>query len=381
MKSSKFVFSLITVSLMFLSFGCKGGGKTSDKESKDSTTTLTNLIKLDEKMMGNIKTEAVCEIPMPTLLAITGKVQCNEDQMNRVLAPVSGQVLNLKVKIGDTVNKGDILFYINSRDVATAVSECLASQKDLDLAEKNYAMTKDLFEHQASSHISLQQAENELAKTKVQAARAEESLRVLGVNVNEVSSGLNSLIPIRASINGTIIERHLTEGQFVQPDNNPLVTITNLSSLWILADIYERDLRLVKVGQKAEVTTAAYPELCFVAYVSNISDIVDATTRTVKVRFLVTNSNLSLKPEMFASVSLFLEESTRVLTVPEKAVFTEGGQNFVYAGTDDREFSRKQVEVTSDESGRLKVLSGLKAGEKVVSEGALLLSLQEDKIN
>ena len=374
MKSSQYIFSLLTISLMFFTFGCKGGGKT-------SKTTLTNLLKLDEKMMENIKIEEVSEKPIPTLLTVTGKVQCNEDQMNRVLAPVSGQVLNLKVKIGDTVNKGDVLFYINSRDVATAVSEYLASQKDLDLAEKNCAMTKDLFEHQASSRISLQQAENELAKTRVQSARAEESLRVLGVGVNEVSGGLNSLIPIRASISGTVIERHLTEGQFVQPDNNPLVTITNLSTLWVLADIYERDLHLVKVGQKAEVTTAAYPELCFVAQVSNISDMVDSTTRTVKVRFLVTNSNLCLKPEMFASVSLFLDESTRVLTVPEKAVFTEGGQNFVYIGTDEREFSRKQVEVTSDESGRLKVLSGLKPGEKVVSEGALLLSLQEDKIN
>jgi membrane fusion protein, heavy metal efflux system len=384
MRSKYYIFSLFTVCLVFFVVGCKGGTRTSQNngESKTTGSIRGGLVKIDERMIQNIKVEEVCETPLSTLLTVTGKVQCNEDKMTHTLAPVSGQIMNLRVKVGDTVKKGDILFYINSREVASAVSDYMGSQKDLDMAEKNHAMIKDLFEHQAASRISLQQAENELAKAKVQVARTKESLLVLGVKVNEKEKdhGLNAFIPIRAPMDGTVIERHLTEGQFVQPDNNPLITIADLTMLWVLADVYERDLHLVKIGQKAEVTTAAYPELCLIANVIHIGDVVDPVSRTVKVRFLVSDSKLGLKPEMFASVSIVLDESTRVITVPEKAVFTESGQNFVYVSTNDNEFSRKQVEITTDGSGQLRIVSGLKSGEKVVSEGALLLSQQEDRI-
>ena len=384
MKTKNHICFLFFVGFVFFVVGCKGGTKTSQnkEESKTTGSIRGGLVKLDERMLQNIKIEEVSEKPMPTLLTVTGKVQCNEDKMTRILAPVSGQILNLAVKVGDTIKKGDTLFSINSREVAAAVSDYMGSQKDLDMAEKSYAMTKDLFEHLAASRISLQQAENELAKAKVQVARAKESLLVLGVNMNEKekTDGLNALIPIRASMDGTVIERHLTEGQFVQPDNNPLVTIADLTTLWVLADVYERDLHLVKIGQKAEVITAAYPELCCMANVIRIGDVVDPVTRTVKVRFLVSDPTLSLKPEMFASVSIVLDEAARVLTVPEKAVFTEGGQNFVYVSTNDKEFSRKQVEITTGESGQLRILSGLKPGEKVVNDGVLLLSQQEDRI-
>lgn len=391
MKLLRYTRLLLMVSMICSFVGCKNGSNTSDKthdsgekaqsdmESKDSTVAAT--VRLDRDMLENIKIEEAREKAAPVLLTVTGKVQCNGDRMSRILAPVSGQVLNLRVKIGDTVRQGNVLFSINSRDITSTVSDYLTSLKDLDLAEKNYAMNKDLFEHQASSRISLQQAENDLAKAKVQVKREEESLKVFGVDVKDISTGANSLIQIRSPLAGTVIERHLTEGQYIQPDNNPLITVADLSTLWVLADVYERDIHLVKIGQKAKVTTAAYPDTNFVANVIYIDDLVDPVTRTVKVRFLVSDPKLRLKPEMFASVSIFLDESAHVLMVPERAVFTDGGQNFIYVNTGENEFSRRNVDVVTDGSGQLRVLSGLKAGEKVVSEGALLLCLQEDKTN
>jgi cobalt-zinc-cadmium efflux system membrane fusion protein len=288
-------------------------------------------------------------------------------------------VLQLNIKVGDTVHKGETLFFMKSREVAAAVTEHLESHKDLDLAEKTFAMTKDLFEHQAASRISLQQAESEVAKERARVARNEEALRVLGVDVHESDSygDMSSRIPIKTPLSGTVIERHLTEGQFVQPDSNPLLIIADLSSIWVLADIFERDLHRVQVGQKAEVTTEAYPENQFVARVSYISEVIDPATRTVKVRFLVSNPGPKLKPEMFASVKLFLDESVRGLTVPVKAVFTESGRNFVYVRVNNREFARRQVEIAPDGTARLRVSSGLKVGDKIVSEGAVLLRQQE----
>ena len=147
----------------------------------------------------------------------------------------------------------------------------------------------------------------------------------------------------------------------------------------MLADVYERDLRRVHPGQKAEVTAAAYPEERFAARVARISDTVDPASRTVKVRFQVANPGFRLKPEMFASATLVLAESRRVVTVPAKAVFNESERNYVFVQQSPHHFQRRQVEVAPDVSGRARVLRGLSPGDRVVTDGALLLRLEQGK--
>ena len=388
MKSRNYLRSILAAMVWLTIAGCQSGAKlletaahTEERAQAATRRTVSSdtSFQLEEAMLSQVKTEELQEQPISMLLMTTGKVQFNEDHMARILASVNGQVLQLNIKVGDTVHKGETLFFMKSREVVVAVTEHLESHKDLDLAEKTFAMTKDLFEHQAASRISLQQAESEVAKEQAHVARNEEALRVLGVDVHESDSygDMSSRIPIKTPLSGTVIERHLTEGQFVQPDSNPLLTIADLSSVWVLADIFERDLHRVQVGQKAEVTTEAYPENQFVARVSYISEVIDPATRTVKVRFLVSNPGPKLKPEMFASLKLFLDESVRGLTVPVKAVFTESGRNFVYVRVNNREFARRQVEIAPDGTARLRVSSGLKVGDKIVSEGAVLLRQQE----
>ena len=312
--------------------------------------------------------------------AASGKGVVKRD-VTRVLTPASGQVLSLNVKVGDPVKKGETLFYINSREAAAAITEHLESHKDLQLAEKTHAMTLDLFQHQAASVMALRQAESDLAKARAHVARTEESLRVLGLDVDrsERSERLDSRIPVRSPLGGTVIERRVTEGQFVQPDSNPLLVVADLSTVWVLADIFEHDLHLVSLGQKAEVSTVAYPDRRFMARVSRISDSLDPTTHTVKVRFLADNSTGQLKPEMFATVTLILSQATQVLTVPAMTVFVEGERNYVFVLQSDHHLTRQQVNVVPDPSGRARVVGGLQAGDRVVSDGALLLQLEESK--
>ena len=181
------------------------------------------------------------------------------------------------------------------------MAERLASQKDLELSEKTFAMTKDLFEHDAASRMSLQQAENDLAKARAKVAQTEEVLRVLGFDEAAASSTapLASRMPIRAPIAGTVIERTITNGQFVGSESTALLTIADLSTVWVQADVFERDLHRIAAGQKADVTTAAYPDDHFGAEVARIGTVVDAQTRTAKMRFVVANPGLRLKPGMF----------------------------------------------------------------------------------
>jgi len=374
---------MLTVPILFFASGCKRGDDKSSVPSSSAIQTEAgtpgktdarandSVVVLEPGMMRNIKIEQLKENILPATLVATGKVSFNEDQMARILAPVPGQVLNLQAKLGDGVAKGQTLFYINSRDVAAAISEHLENRKDLELAEKNYALTKDLYEHQAASQVSLQQADSDLAKAKARAARSQNVLQVLGLNANDPA--MESRIAVKSPLNGKVVERTVTEGQFVQADSNALMVIADLASLWILADIYESDLHRIEVGQKAEVTTAAYPDERFMARVARISDVVDPTTRTVKVRFAVSNPAARLKPEMFASVKIFVNEQLTSITVAPSAVFTEGGNTYVYVQTGAREFTRRNVEVLTDPSGRLRVTRGLKAGENVVSERAMLV--------
>jgi len=355
------------------------GGKTESPAS--GAEVRVNTVEVDQNMMPNVRVELVREQALHQLLTATGKVQFNEDRTARVLAPLPGQVLDLQVRVGDMVQKDQPLFSIKSREVAAWVTDYLQSQRDQDLAEKTYAMHKDLFDHQAASRISLQQAEGDLAKAKAQVARADEALRVVGLDPKEIekTGSLRSLIPVLAPLSGTVMERTLTAGQFVQGDGTALLTIADLGTVWVLVDVFESDIHLVRPGLKVTVTAAAYPSQRFMATVDRISDKVDPDTRTLKVRLLVSNPGLLLKPEMFISASVELSAVTNGVTVPATAVFTEDDKSYLFVATGERSFERRLVLATPDAPGRLRVTRGLRTGDRIVSDGVLLLKSRQEQ--
>lgn len=334
------------------------------------------VLKVDREMLHNLKIEQVHEENRQVVLSATGKLQFNEDEVARIIAPVNGQVQQLVVKVGSEVRKGDRLFFLNSRDAAAAMTDYLEESKDLELALKSQRMAKDLFDHQAGSRMAVDQAQRDVDKAKVRVARTEEALRILGVN--PMTEGkLDPRIPILSPRLGTVIERSVTEGQFVQPEHDPLVVISDLSTLWAQADIFEHDMRHVRVGQRAQLTTAAYPDRVFNAQVSYIAQVIDSDTRTVKVRFTVSNPTRNLKPEMFASVKLFLNESEKCVLVPATSIFAIGEKSYVFKKTGASEFVRAEVKAEGADGGRMRVLSGVGPGEEIVSAGALLLRQME----
>lgn len=333
-------------------------------------------MKVDAEMLHNLKLEAVHEENRQVVLQATGKLQFNEDEVARIIAPVNGQVQQLAVKVGSEVRKGDRLFFLNSRDAAAAMTDYLEESKDLELALKTQRMAKDLFDHQAGSRMAVDQAQRDVEKAKVRVARTEEALHILGLN--PVTDGkLDPRIPVLSPRSGTVIERSVTEGQFVQPEHEPLAVISDLSSLWALADIFEHDMRHVRVGQRAQLTTSAYPDRTFSAQVSYIAQVIDSDTRTVKVRFTVANPARNLKPEMFASVKLFLNESEKCILVPATSVFAIGEKSYVYKKAGASEFIRVEVNAEGADGGRMRILSGVAPGEEIVSAGALLLRQME----
>ena len=343
------------------------------------TKTLEGPVSLDPKMLAAIRIEPVVEREIADAFAVAGKVQFDEERVARIVVPLGGQVIDLRVKVGDAVRRGDALCAINSREAAASVGEYIEARKDVELAEKTAAMTEDLFAHEAASRIAMQQAQSDLAKARSRAARTEESLRVLGLNPRDDLAEFNGRLPITAPLTGIVIDRRVTAGQFVQSDGTPIMTIADLSTVWVIGDVFERDLQRVSPGQTASITTAAYPGETFHGRVNYISDSIDAATRTAKVRVSVANPGGRLKPEMFASVSLDLEAHNRVMLVPADAVFTEDGRAFVYAEIGRGRFVRRAVDVAQSEGPLRRVLAGLRPGDRVVVDGALLLRQHEQR--
>src|SRR5262249_33248257 len=337
-------------------------------------------VHLDDSQLAKISIAPLSAAPGEEVIRATGTVEFNADRLSRILTPVAGQVQDLHVNVGDDVRQGATLFVLSSREVASAIADRVASQRDLELSEKTFAMTQDLFQHDAASRMALQQAENDLAKARAKVAQAEEVLHVLGFDETAAASGgaLASRMPIRAPLSGTVTERSITNGQFVGLDSNALLTIADLSTVWVQADIFERDIHRIAAGQKADVTTAAYPDDHFGAEVARIGTVVDAQTRTAKMRFVVANPGFRLKPGMFTTAELRVPAQTRgALMVPVKAVFVENSRSYVYVEDGHATFVRRQIETEPGSGDRVRVTGGIGAGDRVVTDGVLLLRAQE----
>lgn len=360
---------------------CATPAKTADASAPAAAAEAPDtgpLVRVDPATLGSIQIASVALRSAPRTLRATGKVQFDDGRVARVLAPVAGEVAGLRVSVGDRVRKNEPLFYLDSRDASSALEDHLDAHRDLDLAAKNVAMTQDLFDHQAASRFALEQAQTDLAKARARVDRTERALEAIGIHPSDdPAHPTDPRVPVMSPVDGAVVERHVSDGQYVQLDPSPLLTIADLSQVWVEADVFERDVHLLHPGETAQVTTAAYPDEAFQARVDRVSDVLDPQTRTLKVRFVVANPTSRLKPEMFATVVLFVDEQESVISVPATAVLTEGDRTFVYVAVGNAAFARRSVDVLPDAKDTRRVPRGLKPGDRVVTAGAVLLQAEE----
>lgn len=304
----------------------------------------------------------------------TAKVAFDEGRVSRVGAPVSGRVVELRVQPGDHVRKGQPLLVIASPDAESAFADWIAARADAALAEKNLERQRRLLADQAVSQKEVQQAEGDATKARAARARALARLEVLGISPDD-AGGKPSRYLLRAPLDGVVVERPASVGLEVRADSGtPLVTVADLSRLWVLADVFERDLGAVAKGGRAEVRVAAWPGRTWEGKVAHVGDVVDPQSRTVKVRIEVQNPDQKLKPEMFARVSLRGAPAEASLAVPSQAVLSDGAASAVVVALGDGRFERRTIEAGPERDGRVRVLSGLSPGERVVVDGAIYLS-------
>jgi membrane fusion protein, heavy metal efflux system len=318
-------------------------------------------------------------------LSLAGKVAYGEDRYSKISSPLQGRVVEVRAHLGDRVKAGAILLVVDSPDIAQAYSEYVKEDSDLQYATRSYELAKDLYSNKALPLKDLKQAENELVKARAEFRRAKERLLSLRIQAEELNKPLDrqqitSRFEMKSPLTGIVVERAVTPGQSVGGDaNQVLFTVADLDMLQVVADVYERDLALVKEGQFAKVKVEAYPDIDFPATVASIGDVVDPTSRTIKLRAWVNNQDHRLKPEMFARLNLQVGDATRILVVPKEAVLEADGKQFVYVVDEPNRYTKREVKVSNFTLDQMRVLEGLTPGQRIVTKGAVLIKGQEVK--
>lgn len=318
-------------------------------------------------------------------LTLAGKVAYGEDRYSRISSPLQGRVLEVRAKLGDHVKSGDILLVIDSPDITAAYSDFVKEASDLQFATRAYELAKDLYENKAMPLKDYKQAENDLIKARAEFRRAKERLLSLKVPSAELEKPLAeqkiaSRFELKSPLAGTVVERTVTPGQSVGGDpTQVLFTVADLDTLQVVADVYERDLDLVKVGQVATVTVEAYQGVEFPAAIAAIGDVVDPNTRTIKVRAWASNEQHKLKPEMFARLHIQVGDTKPFLAIPKEAVLEVDGKQFVYVVEGDSHYVKREVKVATASGDQVRVVDGLQSGERIVTKGAVLIKGQEAK--
>lgn len=318
-------------------------------------------------------------------LVLSGKVAYGEDRYSRISSPLQGRILEVRARLGDYVKPGDVLLVIDSPEITAVYSDYVKEASELEYATRAYELAKDLYETKALPQKDLKQAENDLIKARAEFRRAKERLLSLRVPAAELEKPLaqqriTSRFELKSPLAGTVVDRAVTPGQSVGGDpDQVLFTVADLSKLQVIADVYERDLSLVKVSQVARVNVEAYPGEDFPAVVAAIGDTVDPSSRTIKVRAWVNNEDHKLKPEMFARLNIDVADAQVFLTIPREAVIEVDGKHYVYLVTGDTGYQRHEVKVANVSGDQVRVLEGLSQGQRIVVKGAVLIKGQELK--
>ena len=339
------------------------------------------VVKLTEAEIkdAGIRTEPVAVQPIRAQFSVSATIQPNRDRYAHVAPRIPGRILSVPAKAGDKVQGGQVLAQLDSVEMGEAHSAYLQAASHESLARAEFERADRLFKEQVIPEKEHLRARSEFEKARAAAQAAADKLRMMGVTASR-SGAAQSSFAVVAPFAGTITEKEAVIGELAQPDKS-LFTVADLSTVWIEANLNERDLARVTTGASAEVTVQAYPEERFRGKVVYVSGSVDKESRTIRARIEVPNPGGKLKPEMFATARIEAETVGKGITVPAEAISLVDGKKVVFVQEIDG-FESREVEMGEDVGGRQVVKAGLHEGDKVVTAGAYALKarLQKSKI-
>jgi cobalt-zinc-cadmium efflux system membrane fusion protein len=340
-----------------------------------SKSATPQLFTIPPEQMSHVQVVTIVPITLKRTLRLTGAVAYNAFNTTPVITQVGGPVSRILVVPGEHVKAGQPMLDVSSPDYSQLLDTYLKAVESYRLTEKNYTRAQDLYQHHAIAERDLEQAESDRNQAQADLNAAEQGLKILGIkNPAELSKAPSSAhIPVLAPINGEVVERLVSPGQVVQAGQTQAFTISDLSTVWVLANVYQGDLAYVHIGDEVVVQTDSYPG-SFHGRISYVSPALDPTTRTLQARVVVDNPGEKLKRDMYCTVTVTAGSIANVVAVPNASVLRDdNNQPFVYVASGSNQFGRRDVELGENQNGLTQILKGISSGERVVGDGSLFL--------
>ena len=362
--------TILVLSALIVNLGCSND--TPAATSKPPVTLDPDLFEAEHPE--RFKTAKAEVRPLATVITANGTISPDVNRTIHVTSLGSGRVVDLKTKLGDTVQKGQTLLVISSPDLAGAFADYQKAKADEALSRKAQERAQMLYDRGAIAAKDLEVAQDSEDKAKVDLETADHRVRILGADPNHPSP----LIELKAPVSGTIVEQNVAGNEGVKSlDNTPnLFTIANLSEVWAVCDVFENDLGEVHLGDSAEIHLNAFPDRVFKGRVADISRVLDPNTRSAKVRIVLPNADGSLRPGMFAVATFRSRKLTDRIVVPATAIMRLHDKDWVFRRERDKNF--RKVAVVADglaPDGMQEIRQGVKPGDELVTN-ALEFSTQ-----
>jgi membrane fusion protein, heavy metal efflux system len=376
-RRKRMILAAAAVALMMFVAACsKQNTAGKGTEVYDTTSAAKpELFTVPQNQMSHVQVITVQPAAWPRVLRLTGAVAFNGFETTPVITQVGGPVSRILVSPGEQVRKQQPLLYVSSPDYSQLRANYLKSRDAHALAHKNYARAQDLYQHHAIAERDLQAAESAEVQAQADLTAAEQGLRVLGIPKPDtlVENPTSPEVPVIAPIAGEVVERLCSPGQVIQAGQTQCFTVSNMRTVWVLANVYENQLAYVHVGDPVTITTDAY-KAEFHGRISFMGAALDPTSRTLQARIDTTNINQLLKKDMFVTATVRAGQVNDALLVPDSAVLRDAeNKPYVYVESGNNQFARRSVEVADSHDGKTRIGSGLQPGDKVAGDGSLFL--------
>jgi cobalt-zinc-cadmium efflux system membrane fusion protein len=362
--------------------GCGGGNQASNMTSFSAAGNAAGqpeLFSLPADQMSHVQVAQVARGPFERILRLTGAVEYNNFKTTPVITQVGGPVSRIVVAPGEQVTSGEPMLYVTSPDYSLLRSTFLKSRDALHLAQKQYARAQDLYTHKAIAEADLETAESAQTQAQADFDSSVDAMRVLGIADPEsiVGKPVSAELPLLAPLAGEVVERLCSPGQLLQAGGTQCFTLSDMSSVWILVNVYQNDLAYVHVGEEVSIESESYPGAVR-AKIEYLAPALDPTTRTLQARIEAPNPGERLKKEMYVTAVVNAGVTPNALSVPDAAILRDA-QNMPYVYVQQpggNQFARRDVTVGESRDGKTLISSGLQASDRVVGDGALFLQFQ-----
>ena len=362
------------LTLTIVAAGCSGSTiETANSHGYDPNRP--ELFTIPQDQMSHVQVVTLQPTTLSRTLRLTGSVAYNSFRTTPVITQISGPVNRLVVVPGQEVHKGQPMLYVASPDYSQLRTNYLKAKDAYILAQKSNARTQDLYKHGAASISAVEQAESAEIQAGGDVAAAQAALKVMGVtDPDTLVKGPPSFeVPVLAPIGGQVVDQLVSAGTLLQAGVTQCFTISDTTTVWVLVNVYQKDLPYVRVGEPVSIQTDAYPDT-FQGRISYVAASLDPNTRTLQARIETVNPGQKLKKDMYVTGTVQAGNIENAIAVPDSAVLRDSeNQPFVYIEVADHRFGRKPVSIGESMKGQTEITSGLKAGDRVIGDGSLFV--------